>query len=301
MPEGEGGKTRPQDMPADAAVARALRYRLRQEELLAVLGAVALQGGEPDHLFQEAARLVALGLETRFCKLLEFLPAENQFLVCAGVGWREGVVGHAKFGAGSASPAGFAMQTGEPVVSDHLAAESRFRTPQLLIDHGIKQAINVVVRSGETAFGVLEADSQHAGEFEREDLAFMQAAANLLGVAVERKRSDRALAASHARTHEILESISDAFYAVDYEWRFTYVNRRAEEWWGRKREDLLGKGLWEEVPQAVGNEGYEAHLRAARERRMIHLETVSVVNHDWIELSIYPSENGLSVYFRDIG
>src|SRR5919199_1125189 len=56
------------------------------------------------------------------------------------------------------------------------------------------------------------------------------------------------------RATDILESISDAFYAVDREWRFTYINKKAEELWGRSREDLLGKSIWDEFPEAVGSE-----------------------------------------------
>ena len=109
-----------------------------------------------------------------------------------------------------------------------------------------------------------------------------------------------ALRMAHRRTTEILESISDAFYAVDNEWRFTYVNRKAEELWGRRREDLIGKRFEDEFPQAVPSETYEAHLVAARERRVVHLEALSPVLHHWVEVSIYPGEAGLSVYFRDI-
>jgi len=116
----------------------------------------------------------------------------------------------------------------------------------------------------------------------------------------ERRRADEKLRASHQRTAEILESISDAFYAVDHEWRFTYVNRKAEEWWERRREDLIGKVLWDEFSQATGTETQNAHITAAKERRVVRLEVVSPILHHWVDVSIYPSEEGLSVYSRDI-
>ena len=55
------------------------------------------------------------------------------------------------------------------------------------------------------------------------------------------------------RAADTLESISDAFYAIDEEWRFTYINGKAEELWGRSREELLGKNIWDEFPEAVGS------------------------------------------------
>lgn len=99
---------------------------------------------------------------------------------------------------------------------------------------------------------------------------------------------------------EVLESISDGFYAVDHEWRFTYVNRVAEGWWKRSRAELLGKHYWTEFPQAVGSAPYEAHLQAARDRTVIRLEAVSPIVGHWVDISIFPSRHGLSVYFRDI-
>jgi two-component sensor histidine kinase len=167
--------------------------RLQQRELLADIGACALKTSDIDSLLQEACRLVAAGLEVRFCKVLEYLAAENRLLVRAGVGWREGVVGHAKLEADTGSPAGYALQTGQPVISQQLSAESRFRTPQLLIEHGIASAMNVIVRGEASIFGVLEADSGRSGVFEAEDIAYMQAAANLLGVAIERARNEAEL------------------------------------------------------------------------------------------------------------
>ena len=109
------------------------------------------------------------------------------------------------------------------------------------------------------------------------------------------------LEAEAYRHSEILESISDAFYAVDRDWRFTYVNRKAEEWWGRRRQDLIGKHYWEEFAQAVGSDPYEAHLTAAKTREVVRLEARSAVLDKWVDITIYPTaDGGLSVYFRDI-
>lgn len=117
----------------------------------------------------------------------------------------------------------------------------------------------------------------------------------------DQKRVAAALEASHERTIEILESISDAFYAVDRDGRFTYLNRKTEEWWGRKREDLLGKAIWEEFQAAVGSELHKAHLRAAEQRRVVQIEVVSPIRKHWIDATIYPTaDGGLAVYFRDI-
>ena len=116
-------------------------------------------------LLNHVVRLTAEGLEAEYCKVMEYLPAENRLLVRAGVGWGEGVVGSATVGADLASPAGFALHTGKPVISNHLENEQRFRTPELLIQHGIRRAMNVILQGDGSPFGVLEVDSTSAGEF----------------------------------------------------------------------------------------------------------------------------------------
>jgi PAS domain S-box-containing protein len=105
--------------------------------------------------------------------------------------------------------------------------------------------------------------------------------------------------AARQQTAEILEGIGDAFYAVDREWCFTYVNRKAEELWGRSREDLLGKNIWEEFPQAVGSESFWQIQRALQESITTEFETRSPVLGTWIAGRAYPSRTGLSVYFHD--
>src|SRR5215203_4122856 len=99
---------------------------------------------------------------------------------------------------------------------------------------------------------------------------------------------------------DILESISDAFYAVDEQWRFTYVNGKAEDLWGRSREELLSKDIWEEFPRAVGSESYRQILRAMEEGVTTEFETISPVLGAWVAGRAYPSRGGLSVYFQDV-
>jgi hypothetical protein len=78
----------------------ALRLRVRQQELLSGFGVLALKGIPFPELLDHATRLVAEGLQAEFAKVLKYLPEDNRFLVCAGVGWDPEVVGKATIGAG---------------------------------------------------------------------------------------------------------------------------------------------------------------------------------------------------------
>ena len=119
---------------------------------------------------------------------------------------------------------------------------------------------------------------------------------------VERERLLGESEAARRQVTATLESIGDAFYAVDRDFRFTYVNRRAEQLWGRRREELLGRHYWTEFPQAVGSESYRRHLEVMAERRPAHYETVSPLLSRWVDVSLYPDEvsGGLACYFRDV-
>jgi PAS domain S-box-containing protein len=119
---------------------------------------------------------------------------------------------------------------------------------------------------------------------------------------LERERAARAEAErARQETRAILESISDGFFTLDREQRFVYVNREAERFWGKPREELVGKNVREVFPWAAGSEGYRAIERAAKEGVTTEFEMASsVVPGAWVAGRIYPSAEGLSVYFQDI-
>ncbi len=187
---------------------RTLQLRIRQQEVLAELGVVALKGTPFTDLLNAAVRLSAEGLEAEFCKVLEFIPSENRLLMRAGVGWKEGLIGTASMGADLASPSGFALRTGKPVISNHLESEERFRTPDLLATHGVRRAINVILQGDGAPYGVLEVDSHSEGEFSENDIAFLQGAANILGMAIERQHRERTLNAALEHQKILLKEIN---------------------------------------------------------------------------------------------
>jgi PAS domain S-box-containing protein len=98
----------------------------------------------------------------------------------------------------------------------------------------------------------------------------------------------------------LLESITDAFYALDRECRFSYLNRHALDHFGATREALLGQVLWDVFPMTRGSLFQQEYERALREQRSVSFETVSLISNRWVEVRAYPTQQGLAVYFRDV-
>jgi len=164
------------------------RNLLQQRAELADFGRRAAEGADLDQLLRDAAEEAARSLGVSYVKVLEYLADEKSLLVRAGVGWGEGVVGRARIGADIASPAGYALQTGQPVIANDLDKEERFRIPELLREHGVKSAVNVIIKSRQHIFGVLEADSRQPRVFSQDDVKFLQGYATILSFAIDQAR-----------------------------------------------------------------------------------------------------------------
>ena len=98
---------------------------------------------------------------------------------------------------------------------------------------------------------------------------------------------------------EILESITDAFLAIDRSWRFTYVNRQAHRLLDRAPGDLIGTVLWEEFPGLIGTEFETAYRRAAEDRIPSRLTAWYAPHNRWYEVYTCPAAHGIAIYFRD--
>lgn len=168
---------------------------LDQQAILADFGHQALLTDDLDALLQEAAALAAKGLDTDHAKVMELLPGDDKLLLRAGIGWGPDTVGVATFDTGNSSATGYALQTGEPVISDDINTDPRFRTSDFLRRHGITSSINAIICGRDNdVFGVLQCDSRERRDFTEHDVNFLQNFANILAAAIARTKANRLLA-----------------------------------------------------------------------------------------------------------
>ena len=125
----------------------------------------------------------------------------------------------------------------------------------------------------------------------------------ILGIAhdiTDKKQAKEVRDELRERLITLLENMGDAFVALDKDWHYTYVNRKAGELFGREPADLVGKHIWTEFPEGVGQPFYKAYHRAVREQREIRLEEFYPPWDRWYENRIFPTPDGLSIFFTDI-
>jgi two-component system, cell cycle sensor histidine kinase and response regulator CckA len=103
------------------------------------------------------------------------------------------------------------------------------------------------------------------------------------------------------RLTDALESMTDAFYLLDREWRFAYLNPRAEQLLRRSADELLGQVVWEAFPETVDSPLHDAYHRAAAGGGPQALDSMWYPPLEtWFEVNAYPSSQGVAVYFRDV-
>jgi PAS domain S-box-containing protein len=167
-----------------------LRARACQQALVAKLGQHALAGTDLSALMDEAATVIAHSLGVEYSKVLELLPDREIFLLRAGVGWKEGLVGHATMDAKADSEAGCSLLSSEPVIADDLRTATQCRRARLLYDHGVVSGVSVIIPSPNRPFGVLGVYTTKRRAFTVDDIHFLQSVANILATATERKRTE---------------------------------------------------------------------------------------------------------------
>ncbi|MEG5171933.1 PAS domain S-box protein [Microcoleus sp. B3-D7] len=133
------------------------------------------------------------------------------------------------------------------------------------------------------------AEQERAAALSREQAARLQA-----------EETAKALQLANDKITNILESITDAFIAVDLNWNYTYVNHQAIELLGRPKAELIGQKIWDIFPGAVDLQFYKMATKALAEKVTIEYEEFVPLWNKWLKMRFYPSDSGLSGYIQDV-
>lgn len=123
---------------------------------------------------------------------------------------------------------------------------------------------------------------------------------SLFSESLQRKRAQAIADQTNAQLARVLESVTDAFCALDKNWRFSYVNRRAESIFGRSQAQLLGRSIWDIFPNSTGTRFHQACYQAQDTQTSVQVEEFAHALDRWLEYHIYPSVDGVSIYIQDI-
>ena len=115
-----------------------------------------------------------------------------------------------------------------------------------------------------------------------------------------RLHTERMLKRIGKRLSNILESIRDGFITLDRQWQFAYLNSRAEQICGGRREELAGQNFWTVFPELRHAPLYKELHRAMQKQNPVEFEHFFTEWNVWLRINVFPSQDGLSIYMADI-
>jgi PAS domain S-box-containing protein len=137
------------------------------------------------------------------------------------------------------------------------------------------------------------------GEAERGDHGAIARVRGALQDSSRQKAAEDQIRSLGERLTEALENITDGFFTLDRQWRFTYVNAAAERVLERSRTELLGGNIWDRFEAAVGTVFQHHYEIALAENTTRSFEAFYPELAKWFDVRVYPSPDGLAIYFRD--
>jgi PAS domain S-box-containing protein len=229
---------------------RELEMRVRQQDVIAYLGHKVLLSIEPIDFMNEVVKKIAETLDNEYCKILKLLPDGKNMLLLAGVGWQEGLVGHATVDTGLDSQAGYTLNSRKPIIVYDMKTETRFSSPQLLHDHGVVSGMSIVINVNNNIWGVLGTHSTEQKIFSKNDINFLHSVANLLSSTITHKKTEDTLKASEEKYRKLIETAQDAIIS-DEKGLITLWNKSAEKIFGYSACEIIGKQVSAIIPERL--------------------------------------------------
>lgn len=273
--------------------------------MLSSINAAIVRLRDEQDLFDEACRIAVEvgGFRMAWVGMADAISGEVSPVASAGK--EEGYLqllhvslGNDEHGRG---PTGVALKQGRHVVCDDMASDPRLAPwREAALARGYGSSIGLPIRVAGAVVGVfsLYADKPHF--FDAAELDLLDEMATDIGFALEFIGADRSRETLVQRMRDLLESMSDGFVSLDGAWHYLYVNRKAGEIFGRAQAELLGKNIWRDFPEEARPAFQDACEQAMNGGELIRLENFYPGWKLWFEHRIYPTEEGISIFFTDV-
>jgi diguanylate cyclase (GGDEF)-like protein len=189
------------------------RLQAQQQNAVARFGQQALEGTDIQELAQEASRILTDVLDIDYGGVMKLLPDAQELLLVAAVGIPEELINEARVPTDYRSQSGYALASGNAVVVNDWSTETRFQQSELQSKQGMQSAAIILIKGKEEPFGVLGAGSRALHAFTEGDVNFMQAIANVLANAIERRRTEEWT--QHEALHDALTGLPNRSLFLD--------------------------------------------------------------------------------------
>lgn len=229
------------DISERISAEREILARLRQHEAVAHLAARALEDASAGELLEEAVETAHAELRADFASALEYDVSGRVLRMRATTGDDRDQYLNYQIDEREESLSRFVLRANEPVVSEDLIAETRFRPHPRLLERGARSGISAAIRSHGRNVGVLSAFARTARPYSREDTGFMRSLANVLAVAIERSRGERRLRESESYLRTLIENSTDVIVVLDAQNRIRFVNGYGASLFGQSAEAIVGR------------------------------------------------------------
>ncbi|WP_247008775.1 sensor histidine kinase [Halorientalis litorea] len=199
-------------------------------------------------------------------------------------------------------PTATATRTGRVQVMQNIRDDPEYEPwRDHALEQGFESSAAIPITDGDIQYGVLNIYSARAEAFGEDERSLFTEVGETIGTALSGIEAQQELRSRKRKYERLTERVSDAYYAVDSQWRITYWNEQMAERGGVQGEEVRGEVLWDAFPELLGTEA-ETQYRAAMETQEPRsFETYIGEGFDyWVDVDVYPDEDGLSVFSREI-
>jgi len=279
------------DVTSRVEAQRELESTTRRQQALIDFGRAALAGSTYDQTLADAIELLSEALDASVVDLYHYDRLTKGFSIVRSVGWGNGA------SLDRACPPiehlATVIRTGEPFVCSDVRIDPRARTLARLESSGVLSFVATPIGTNNAPVGAIVAYSRQTRTFSIADVRFIQSLSQSIAEFASALESNRLM-------FEVLETIADAFVAVDRDLRITYVNGRMARFWDEIPARIIGLPLQAYTARLDSPEGrvLQYFKDALNERRALTFEYAW--RDRWFEARLYPFGLGVAAYVRDI-